>query len=133
MSAAAAVIGEGLSRDERRRLSHLWRNRAKHLNLRARVHRAGYLSPADLREIVRRDGSRCVYCKKELDYTRADANGRNDSSFDHIIRLVDGGSHSYENVCCSCRSCNQRNAARSITDPTGEAHDRLRRFLARKP
>lgn len=110
----------------------LWRNRAKHLNLRARVHGAGYLSPDDLRLIVRRDGSRCVYCEKPLDYEKGAPNGKGEASFDHIIRLTDGGSHSFENVACACRPCNQGNARRSQEDPTREALDRLQRYLARQ-
>jgi 5-methylcytosine-specific restriction endonuclease McrA len=112
----------------------LWRNRARSLNMRARMYQAdGHLKAHDLRRIVERDRSRCVYCDQELDYEVAGSNTKNDASFDHIIRLVDGGSNTYENVACACRGCNQRNASKSITDPEAAAMDRLRWFLARKP
>ena len=112
----------------------LWKNRARSLNMRARAFQAdGHLHPHDLREIVRRDNSSCVYCDRGLNYETAGGNGDFDASFDHIIRLADGGSNTPENVVCACRRCNQRNAKRSLNDPTGAAIERLRWFLARKP
>jgi 5-methylcytosine-specific restriction endonuclease McrA len=111
----------------------LWRNRARTLNERARMHRVeGHLTPGDLRKIVERDGSRCVYCQRELDYSTAGNGESNSASFDHVIRLVDGGSNTWENVVCACRGCNQRNANKSIADPQAAALERLRLFLARK-
>lgn len=122
-----------MSELDKHELSRLWRNRAKTLNGRARMFQAeGHLEPGDLREIVKRDQSRCVYCNRELDYlSRGDGTSAT-ASFDHIIRLVDGGSNSYENVVCACRDCNQRNAARSHDDPQAAAIERLRWYLARK-
>jgi len=111
----------------------LWRNRAKSLNDRARMFQAdGHFTPSDLREIVRRDGSICVYCSLALDYSVAGDNSQNAASFDHIIRLTDGGSNTFENVVCSCRGCNQRNAKESTRDPQAAALERLRWFLSRK-
>lgn len=122
------------ARAERRAAATLWRNRARHLNMRARMFQAeGHLQPNDLREIVRRDGSQCVYCDRSLDYTKRGASTDTDASFDHIIRLVDGGSNTYENVVCACRGCNQRNAKKSEADPQEAAIERLRWYLARKP
>lgn len=116
--------------------SNLWRNRARNLNERARMHRCdGHLTPGDLKKIVERDGSRCVYCERELDYSVAAENGAKSTTaatFDHVIRLVDGGSNTWENVVCACRGCNQRNANKSIEDPEAAAVERLRWFLARK-
>lgn len=118
----------------RERASHLWKNRARSINMRARVFQAdGHLKPADLREIVRRDHSRCVYCNTPLDYESGSQNGNGPASFDHIIRLCDGGSNTFENVVCACRYCNQQNAAKSEADPEGAAVERLAWFLARKP
>jgi 5-methylcytosine-specific restriction endonuclease McrA len=108
-------------------------NRARSLNMRARAHRAdGHLSAGDLRKIVERDQSRCVYCDRELDYTVAGNGDENAATFDHVIRLVDGGSNTWENVVCACRGCNQRNAKKSLEDPEAAAIERLRWFLARK-
>lgn len=123
-----------MTREAQRELATLWRNRARNLNERARMFQAeGHLHPQDLREIVKRDGSRCVYCDRALDYTRRGASRDTDASLDHIIRLCDGGSNTYENVVCACRGCNQRNASRSQADPQGAAIERLRWYLARKP
>lgn len=112
----------------------LWRNRSRSLNMRARAfHADGHLTPNDLREIVRRDRSRCVYCNRQLDYEKAGGNREEDASFDHVIRLADGGSNTHENLVCACRGCNQRNAKKSLTDPSAAAIERLRWYLARKP
>lgn len=113
--------------------TNLWRNRARAMNERARMHRVdGHLTPGDLRLIVERDGSRCVYCSRGLDYTVAGNGDKESASFDHVIRLVDGGSNTWENVVCACRGCNQRNAKKSIEDPEAAAMERLRWFLGRK-
>ena len=116
--------------------TRLWQNRSRSLNMRARAFQAeGHLSGPDLREIVRRDHSRCVYCNTPLDYEvgSQNRNGNGLASFDHIIRLCDGGSNTFANVVCACRDCNQRNAAKSRADPNEAAVERLRWFLARKP
>lgn len=111
----------------------LWRNRARSLNHRARMYQAvGHLMPGDLQLIVERDGSVCVYCSRPLDYSVAGSGDMQAASFDHIIRLVDGGANTPENVVCACRGCNQRNAKRSIQDPQGAAMERLRWYLARR-
>jgi len=102
--------------------------------MRARVFQAdGHLYPGDLRAIVDRDKSQCVYCQCELDYTKSGGNTDRDASFDHIIRLCDGGSNTYENIVCACRGCNQRNAKKSLSDPQDAALERLRWYLGRKP
>ncbi len=102
--------------------------------MRARVFQAeGHLQPGDLRKIVERDKSQCVYCSYELDYSKAGNNKDHDASFDHVIRLCDGGSNTYENVVCACRGCNQRNAKKSHDDPQAAALERLRWYLGRKP
>lgn len=130
--------GNGKPEMSERKAKHLirrlWRNRAKHLNSRARMYQAeGHLTPNDLREIVRRDESKCVYCDRALDYEVSQEEGKGDASFDHIIRLCDGGSNTYENIVCSCRTCNQRNNKAMEVDPVAEGIKRLRMFLGRKP
>ena len=115
-------------------MSRLWQNRARTINERGRMFAAdGRLTGADLREIVSRDGSRCVYCSKTLDYNTAQPSGKGDATFDHIVRLCDGGSNTFANVVCSCRTCNKLNNKASLDDPEGEAVRRLRFFLARIP
>jgi 5-methylcytosine-specific restriction endonuclease McrA len=95
--------------------------------------RLGHLLPEDLRAIVERDGSQCIYCNRYLDYQARGNGDQHAASFDHIVRLTDGGSNTYENVACACRTCNQRNNSASIDDPESEALRRLRIFLSRKP
>jgi 5-methylcytosine-specific restriction endonuclease McrA len=48
--------------------------------------------------VFARDGSRCQYC------------GRAAECLDHVIPRSKGGTHTWENVVASCRSCNVRKA-----------------------
>jgi len=85
-----------------------------------------------LREIVARDGSRCQFCPLVLDYSKAGDNSDGAASFEHVVRLCDGGSNTPENVVCCCRGCNGRNNTRSLSDPMGAALERLQLHLGRK-
>lgn len=59
-------------------------------------------------KVFERDGWRCVYCgcatPKELRGQAVDAA----PEMDHIVPLSRGGSHTWANVTCSCRKCNNR-------------------------
>lgn len=86
----------------------MWTNRAKYHNGRARLAGVrGTVSASVLRQIVVRDGSKCVYCERELDYEVVGANNNTAASFDHVVALADGGPHTAKNIVCSCRGCNQ--------------------------
>jgi 5-methylcytosine-specific restriction endonuclease McrA len=50
-----------------------------------------------------------IYTPKELRGTHLDQA----PELDHIITIADGGSHTYGNVACACRSCNQKKGATS--------------------
>lgn len=55
--------------------------------------------------IYLRDGNRCQYCARS--FTRADLN------LDHVIPRSRGGTTTWENVVCSCVSCNLRKGGRT--------------------
>jgi 5-methylcytosine-specific restriction endonuclease McrA len=56
-------------------------------------------------------GSRCSYCRRALktgDHLSPEA-----GEWDHVVPLVQGGSHSWNNVVPSCKSCNSRKGGRT--------------------
>jgi 5-methylcytosine-specific restriction endonuclease McrA len=65
--------------------------------------------------VFERDGNRCQYCRKVFD--------RRELNLDHVIPRHYGGRTTWENVVCSCISCNTRKANRL----PHEASMRLRR------
>jgi len=68
--------------------------------------------PLSRRAVFLRDGHRCQYCDRPAE------------NLDHVIPRSRGGTHTWENVVASCRSCNARKENRL-------AHEvglRLRRF-----
>lgn len=90
-------------------LNKTWKNRSDYHNRRARKAKArGTVSPTQLRRIVTRDQSACVYCGIELDFTRLAFDPRDTTapSFDHVISLSHGGPHVPENLVCCCTGCN---------------------------
>ena len=65
--------------------------------------------------VFERDGNRCQYCRKVFE--------RRELNLDHVIPRHYGGKTTWENVVCSCISCNTRKANRL----PHEASMRLRR------
>jgi 5-methylcytosine-specific restriction endonuclease McrA len=72
--------------------------------------------PLSRRAVFARDGHRCQYCNRAAE------------NIDHVVPRSRGGTHSWENVVASCRSCNARKEDRMLSD-TGL---RLRR-IPREP
>lgn len=58
------------------------------------------------KNILRRDGYKCVYC------------GRSDIALtvDHIIPKARGGTDSWENMVCACTSCNNKKGNRTPSE-----------------
>jgi 5-methylcytosine-specific restriction endonuclease McrA len=57
-------------------------------------------APLSRRAVFARDGNRCQYC------------GRAAENLDHVVPRSRRGSHSWDNVVASCRSCNARKGDR---------------------
>ena len=70
--------------------------------------------PLSRRAVFARDGHRCQYCNRAAE------------NIDHVVPRSRGGSHSWDNVVASCRSCNARKEDRTLA----EAGLRLRRAPA---
>lgn len=73
--------------------------------------------PAELRKQIRDlDRSRCCYC------LTSEAISGIPMAFDHILPRSKGGDETLENLCLSCRPCNEfkSNAVDSLDPLTGE-------------
>jgi 5-methylcytosine-specific restriction endonuclease McrA len=60
--------------------------------------------PLSRRAVFARDGHRCQYCNRAAE------------NIDHVVPRSRGGSHSWDNVVASCRSCNARKEDRSLVE-----------------
>lgn len=72
------------------------------------------------RNIFERDGNRCQFCGKRFD--------TKELSLDHVLPKSRGGLTTWDNIVCSCSSCNARKGGRTLR----EANMRLVR-KPRKP
>ncbi len=78
---------------------------------RARI-KATEIEPVYTMVVLDRDGWKCVLCG--IDTPRELRGTTHDQApeMDHIIPLAKGGPHTYENVRCLCRKCNQAKSDR---------------------
>ncbi len=60
------------------------------------------------KNIYERDGNRCQYCGKKFD--------TKDLNLDHVVPLARGGKTTWDNVVCSCLSCNTRKGGRLLSE-----------------
>lgn len=65
-------------------------------------------------KVFERDGWRCHLCKKATPRRLRGTYNDRAPELDHVVSLADGGSHTWGNVACSCRSCNGAKGARSL-------------------
>ena len=59
------------------------------------------------RNIYERDRNRCQYCGKKFD--------PKDLNLDHVVPLARGGKTTWDNIVCSCLSCNARKGGRLLS------------------
>lgn len=64
-------------------------------------------------KVFERDGWRCQICLKQLSPNNRGSKKSNAPEIDHRVPLALGGDHTYKNVQCACRSCNNIKGARS--------------------
>ena len=72
------------------------------------------------KNIYERDGNRCQYCGKKFDTKNL--------NLDHVVSVGRGGKTTWDNIVCSCISCNTKKGGRLL----GEAGMKLIRY-PRKP
>ena len=87
--------------------------RACRAKRRARLH-DGDAESVDPYKVFDRDGWRCALCGVKTPKAKRGSIDKNAPELDHIIPLSKGGSHSYRNTQCACRSCNQAKGARAL-------------------
>lgn len=61
-----------------------------------------------LDEVLKRDGAWCYLCGRNVP--------REYVTLDHVVPLVRGGSHTYDNVRIACRFCNSRKGKRLLSE-----------------
>lgn len=88
-------------------------NKAKR---RARIRGLPFES-IDPLKIFERDKWICHICKKKTPKKLRGTFDDKAPELDHIVTLADGGSHTYSNVACSCRKCNQKKGSISLGQP----------------
>jgi len=59
-------------------------------------------------KVFKRDGWSCQLCGTETPEALRGKNQPTSPELDHIIPLLHGGPHTYENTQCACRSCNRK-------------------------
>ncbi len=78
---------------------------AYHTAIRRSKIKAATINPFSYKEILQRDGYKCHLCGRTV--------AKKEVSFDHLIPISKGGSHSRENVAVAHLACNiKRNAGR---------------------
>lgn len=97
-----------LFRQQRRARCALRRSRKR------AVEQYGNYTAQDVRQKWLEQGGRCYWCGCELQKTGKDA-----YHVDHIWPLAKGGTNAANNICCSCRNCNQSKCARTPLDFAG--------------
>jgi len=60
--------------------------------------------PLSRRAVFARDGHRCQYCHRPAE------------NIDHVVPRSRGGTHTWDNVVASCRSCNSRKEDRLLSE-----------------
>lgn len=76
-------------------------------NHRHRAKRMGVVyEPVNRLKVFERDGWRCQICSKPTPRKRMGSMYSNAPELDHRVPMSKGGSHTYSNVQCACRQCN---------------------------
>jgi len=81
---------------------------------RARIIGAGRIDSIDPFAVFKRDKWRCHICGVHTPKRLRGTYDDNAPELDHVIPLAKGGSHTYDNVACCCRRCNQRKSDQVI-------------------
>lgn len=68
--------------------------------------------PIDPIAVFERDGWRCYLCGDETPRFLRGTQEPSAPELEHKLALANGGTHTWDNVACACRSCNQAKGAR---------------------
>lgn len=73
----------------------------------------------DFSDLIARDGTKCQFCLKELDFSpvRKNTTDRRDfATLEHLLPISRGGAHTLENVILLCWSCNSRKNNKTVAE-----------------
>lgn len=87
------------ARQEGRIEKNSHRKRAKRLN-------AVYESGITIKKLIKRDGTKCLLCDKEVLKVNESGYHKDNATIGHIISMFNGGSHTFKNVQLECMECN---------------------------
>lgn len=90
----------------------LLRRRAK--ARRRAMERGAEAEAVDPLAVFERDGWRCHMCRRPTPRKLRGSVDPRAPELDHIVTLAEGGTHTWGNLACACRSCNGRKGARSL-------------------
>ena len=62
-------------------------------------------------DVFERDAWRCQICGRKTPQSKRGTYHPTAPELDHIVALANGGTHTWDNVQCACRSCNARKGA----------------------
>ena len=82
-----------------------YRQCRKHIG-RAKKFNVKYESGISIAKILKRDGTKCLLCSKEVLKKNISGYHKDNATIGHIISLSNGGSHSMDNVQMECMECN---------------------------
>ena len=77
----------------------------------ARKRGCGAVESIDPIKVFERDAWRCGICGAKTHKAKRGTYHPRAPELDHIVALANGGSHTWDNVQCSCRECNGRKGA----------------------
>lgn len=74
------------------------------------------------KSLMKRDGTKCHYCKKEMDFSTGSGRkfNRDMATIEHLVPLAKGGEHTFANTVLACRFCNISKNAKSEEDFTNQ-------------
>jgi hypothetical protein len=81
---------------------------------RARLRGSEQVDNIDPIEVFERDGWHCYLCGQRTPREARGTLADNAPELEHIVPLAAGGMHTYDNVACCCRGCNQAKGAATL-------------------
>jgi len=70
--------------------------------------------PIDPIAVFERDGWRCYLCGDETPRFLRGTHEPSAPELEHKVAIANGGTHTWDNVACACRACNQAKGARMV-------------------
>lgn len=100
-------------RNAHKRMQPWYQEMQKQAKARRRARKKGALKIERIgpRKVFERDDWRCGICNRKTLKSKRGLPHPRAPELDHIVALANGGSHTWDNVQCSCRECNGRKGA----------------------